>query len=59
MSNHQFFKRLASASSRKSPANLSGFLRIDLRLRPEGDAGPLARSLPTENYYASGAILSA
>ena len=31
-----------------------GFLfRIDLRLRPEGDAGPLARSLESyENYYA-------
>ena len=27
--------------------------RIDLRLRPEGDAGPLARSLASyENYYA-------
>src|SRR2546430_2205810 len=27
--------------------------RIDLRLRPEGDAGPLARSLGSyENYYA-------
>ena len=31
-----------------------GFLfRVDLRLRPEGDAGPLARSLDScENYYA-------
>ena len=31
-----------------------GFLfRIDLRLRPEGDAGPLARSLESyENYYS-------
>ena len=27
--------------------------RIDLRLRPEGDSGPLSRSLPGyENYYA-------
>ena len=27
--------------------------RIDLRLRPEGDAGPLCRSLESyENYYA-------
>src|SRR5206468_9595550 len=27
--------------------------RIDVRLRPEGDAGPLTRSLPSyENYYA-------
>ena len=29
------------------------FFRIDLRLRPEGSAGPLARSLESmENYYA-------
>ena len=27
--------------------------RIDLRLRPEGDSGPLSRSLGSyENYYA-------
>src|SRR5437588_9174298 len=37
-----------------SPRHLSGSLfRIDLRLRPEGLAGPLARSLDSmENYYA-------
>ncbi len=55
MSNHQFFKRLAEAFiaevTRQTP---EGFLfRIDLRLRPEGDAGPLVRSLSSyENYYA-------
>ncbi len=55
MSNHQFFKRLAEAFiaevTRQTP---EGFLfRIDLRLRPEGDAGPLVRSIAGyENYYA-------
>ncbi len=55
LSNHQFFNRLAEAFiaeiSRLAP---QGFLyRIDLRLRPEGDLGPLTRSLDGyENYYA-------
>lgn len=55
MSNHQFFKRLAEVFmaeiTRQTP---HGFLfRIDLRLRPEGDAGPLVRSLSSyENFYA-------
>ena len=36
------------------PAELEGTLyRIDLRLRPEGDAGPLVRGLGSyENFYA-------
>ena len=55
MSNHQFFNRLAEAFiaevSRVTPDGM--FFRIDLRLRPEGDAGPLCRSLESyENYYA-------
>ena len=55
MSSHQFFKRLAEAFiaeiGRVTP---EGRLhRIDLRLRPEGDAGPLVRSLESyENFYA-------
>ncbi len=55
LSNHQFFKRLAETIvaevSRVSP---EGFLyRVDLRLRPEGPNGPLARSLASfETYYA-------
>jgi glutamate-ammonia-ligase adenylyltransferase len=55
MSSHQFFTRLAEAFiaeiARMTP---DGFLfRIDLRLRPEGQSGPLARSLASyENYYA-------
>ncbi len=55
MSNHQFFSKLAEAfSSEVSRTTGDGFLfRVDLRLRPEGDAGPLVRSLDGyENYYA-------
>lgn len=55
MSNHQFFNRLAeSFIAEVSRMTGEGSLfRIDLRLRPEGDAGPLTRSLDSyENYYA-------
>jgi glutamate-ammonia-ligase adenylyltransferase len=55
MSNHQFFCKLAeSFVAEVSRATEDGFLfRVDLRLRPEGDAGPLTRSLAShENYYA-------
>jgi glutamate-ammonia-ligase adenylyltransferase len=55
MSNHAFFNRLAEAYiaevARMTPEGT--LFRIDLRLRPEGDAGPLCRSLGSyENYYA-------
>ena len=55
MTNHQFFKRLAEAFilevTRQTPEG--SLFRIDLRLRPEGDAGPLVRSLSShEDYYA-------
>jgi [glutamine synthetase] adenylyltransferase / [glutamine synthetase]-adenylyl-L-tyrosine phosphorylase len=55
LGNHQFFKRLAEAFiaevGRFTPEG--PLYRIDLRLRPEGKAGPLARSLSSyENYYA-------
>lgn len=55
MSSHQFFSKLSEALSAEiSRSTEDGFLyRVDLRLRPEGDAGPLARSLEScENYYA-------
>ena len=55
MSNHQFFCKLAEACSNEiSRSTADSFLyRVDLRLRPEGDAGPVARSLEScENYYA-------
>src|SRR5204863_7844295 len=55
LSNHQFFNRLAEAVvAELTRLTFQGMLyRIDLRLRPEGDAGPLTRSLAGyENYYA-------
>jgi glutamate-ammonia-ligase adenylyltransferase len=55
MSSHQYFCKLAEALSEEiSHATAEGFLyRVDLRLRPEGDSGPIARSLEScENYYA-------
>jgi glutamate-ammonia-ligase adenylyltransferase len=55
MSNRRFFNKLAEAFvaevSRVTPDGM--LYRVDLRLRPEGDAGPLSRSLDScENYYA-------
>lgn len=55
MANHQFFNRLAESFiaevSRMAPEGM--LFRIDLRLRPEGDSGPLCRSVGSyENYYA-------
>ena len=52
---HEFFNRLGSKiletfSTRHPQGSL---FRVDLRLRPEGSSGPLARSLDSmENYYA-------
>jgi len=54
MSNHAFFNRLAETYiAEVTHMTSEGTLfRIDLRLRPEGDAGPLCRSLESyENYY--------
>ena len=55
MKNHQFFNRLAESFiaevARLAPEGT--LYRIDLRLRPEGDIGPLSRALASyENYYA-------
>jgi len=55
MSNHQFFARLGEAMLTEfDKMTAQGTLfRVDLRLRPEGQTGPLARSLASyENYYA-------
>jgi glutamate-ammonia-ligase adenylyltransferase len=55
LTNHQFFTRLCeqfiAETTRTTP---DGFLyRVDMRLRPEGNSGPLARSLESyANYYA-------
>lgn len=53
--NHLFFNKLAELfTTEVSRVEQGGQLyRIDLRLRPEGDSGPLSRSLGGyENYYA-------
>lgn len=55
LANHQFFNRLAETFiSEVTHLGPQGALyRIDVRLRPEGDTGPLSRSLSGyENYYA-------
>jgi glutamate-ammonia-ligase adenylyltransferase len=55
ISYHEFFnrlgKRILETFSTRHP--VGSLFRVDLRLRPEGSAGPLARSLESmENYYA-------
>jgi glutamate-ammonia-ligase adenylyltransferase len=55
LKNHQFFNRLAESFiaeiGRMAPEGM--LYRIDLRLRPERETGPLNRSLASyENYYA-------
>ena len=55
ISSHAFFQRLievlVAELTRLAPEGM--LYRVDLRLRPEGEAGPLARSLASyENYYA-------
>ena len=55
LTNHQFFTRLAeSIIAEVSRLTSEGMLfRIDLRLRPEGNSGPIVRSMNGyENYYA-------
>lgn len=55
LSNHEWFNRLATKVFETfAITGPSGALfRMDLRLRPEGSTGPVARSLESlENYYA-------
>ncbi|MGZ5004492.1 MAG: bifunctional [glutamate--ammonia ligase]-adenylyl-L-tyrosine phosphorylase/[glutamate--ammonia-ligase] adenylyltransferase [Chthoniobacterales bacterium] len=55
LTNHQWYNRLAEkVSGTFASSDPAGALfRMDLRLRPEGSAGPMARSLASlENYYA-------
>lgn len=56
LSYHEFFNRLASRIlDTFSSSHAEGPLfRIDLRLRPEGSAGPLARSLESMAHYYYG-----
>jgi len=52
---HEWFNRLGKKilESFAAPHAEGALFRVDLRLRPEGSAGPLARSLASmENYYA-------
>jgi glutamate-ammonia-ligase adenylyltransferase len=52
---HEFFNRLGNKilETFSTPDPAGSLFRVDLRLRPEGSAGPLARSLESmENYYA-------
>src|SRR5438874_1629708 len=51
---HEFFNRLGKKllETFSMPHPVGSLFRVDLRLRPEGSAGPLARSLESmENYY--------
>jgi [glutamine synthetase] adenylyltransferase / [glutamine synthetase]-adenylyl-L-tyrosine phosphorylase len=55
LSYHEFFSRLGNKifETFSTPHSAGSLFRVDLRLRPEGSAGPLARSLESmENYYA-------
>src|SRR5438309_4715546 len=55
ISYHEFFNRLGKRilETFLTPHGAGSLFRVDLRLRPEGSAGPLARSLESmENYYA-------
>jgi len=55
VSYHEFFNRLGNRilETFSTPHPAGSLFRVDLRLRPEGSAGPLARSLDSmENYYA-------
>src|SRR5947208_16552217 len=55
LSYHEFFNRLGKKilETFSTPHPEGSLFRIDLRLRPEGSAGPLARSIESmENYYA-------
>src|SRR5437773_9227712 len=52
---HEFFNRLGKKilETFSTPHPEGSLFRVDLRLRPEGSTGPLARSLDSmENYYA-------
>ena len=55
ISYHEFFNRLGNKilETFSTPDPAGSLFRVDLRLRPEGSAGPLARSLESmENYYS-------
>jgi glutamate-ammonia-ligase adenylyltransferase len=52
---HEFFNRLGKKLLEAfSPDPEGSLFRVDLRLRPEGTAGPLARSLESMEHYYGG-----
>ncbi len=56
ITHHDYYTRVAQALVQGFRINCSegSLFRIDLRLRPEGNAGPIVRSLEGyENYYAA------
>ncbi len=56
MTAHEFFNRMSErvVSALASSTKEGYVFRVDTRLRPEGDTGPLARSLESyETYYAT------
>ncbi len=53
LTNHDWHNRLAEEILKAFSPREPSLWRVDLRLRPEGSAGPLTRSLESmENYYA-------
>ncbi len=56
LSYHEFFNRLGKRilQTFSTPSTEGLFLRVDLRLRPEGSAGPLVRSLESMEHYYGG-----
>lgn len=53
LTNHEWHNRLAEEILKAFSPHQPSLWRVDLRLRPEGTAGPLTRSLESmENYYA-------
>ncbi len=53
MPNHSFFKKLSEAIIQEMTqmTQEGSLFRVDMRLRPEGKSGPLARSLSSYEYY--------
>jgi glutamate-ammonia-ligase adenylyltransferase len=53
---HEFFNRLGKKilETFSTPDPAGSLFRVDLRLRPEGSAGPLARSLESMEHYYGG-----
>jgi [glutamine synthetase] adenylyltransferase / [glutamine synthetase]-adenylyl-L-tyrosine phosphorylase len=54
ITHHEFYKRVSEKLIEGFRSNDDGSLfRVDLRLRPEGNSGPIVRSIESyENYYA-------